>query len=216
LRWLTREDQNRCAYEQRPFQGKFREMRRSDQSWGLCEALEFPSQAELNCYLEQGRRCWWSRPRCWSYCWVVCGRACGESHSRDGCTNTFHQCFHSFFPVTILLPIRRKFGKFFSHPQNLRAIHSEIDCVNEPFAHGLTLREEGQVEFLGEPDVCELPFGVPQTPSTFHPRAQRNVRRGKTQRTMLAALLREFFPKFAPRFRSTIRFPRMRPERPWR
>jgi hypothetical protein len=26
-------------------------MLRSDQSWGLCEALEFPSQAELNCYL---------------------------------------------------------------------------------------------------------------------------------------------------------------------
>ena len=47
LRWLTRENQNRCAYEQRPSQGKFREILRPDQSWGFCEALEFPSQAEL-------------------------------------------------------------------------------------------------------------------------------------------------------------------------
>jgi hypothetical protein len=32
----------------------------------------------------------------------------------------------------------------------ISAIHSEVDCVNEPFAHGLTLREEGQIEFLGK------------------------------------------------------------------
>ena len=37
---------------------------------------------------------------------------------------------------------------------------------------GLTV---GLVEFLGEPDVCELPFGVPKTRSAFHPRAQRNA-----------------------------------------
>ena len=47
LRRLTREDQNRCAYEKRPSQGKFREILRTRQSWDLCEALEFPSQAEL-------------------------------------------------------------------------------------------------------------------------------------------------------------------------
>jgi hypothetical protein len=70
---------------------------------------------------------------------VVCGRACRQSHRRDGCTNTFHQCFHSFFlPLFFSRFSRRKFGKFFSNPQNLRAIHSEVDCVKEPFAHGLT------------------------------------------------------------------------------
>jgi hypothetical protein len=46
VHWLNREDQNRCAYEQGPFQGKFRETLRADQL-GFCEALKFPSQAEL-------------------------------------------------------------------------------------------------------------------------------------------------------------------------
>src|SRR5262245_10387902 len=78
-------------------------MLRSDQSWGLCEALEFPSQAELNCYLEQV-----AGPGGLGVgltVGVVCGRACRQSHSRDGRTNTFHGRFHSFFPATILLPI---------------------------------------------------------------------------------------------------------------
>jgi hypothetical protein len=47
LHWLNREDHNRCAYEQRPFQGRFDEILRADQTWVFCEALEFPSQAEL-------------------------------------------------------------------------------------------------------------------------------------------------------------------------
>jgi hypothetical protein len=47
LRWLTHENQSRCAHEQRPPQWRFRKVRGTDQSWGFCEALEFPSQAEL-------------------------------------------------------------------------------------------------------------------------------------------------------------------------
>ena len=47
LRWLTRENQSRCAYEQRPSAGEISKNLATDQSWGLCEALEFPSQAEL-------------------------------------------------------------------------------------------------------------------------------------------------------------------------
>jgi hypothetical protein len=54
------------------------------------------------------------------------------------------------FSVTIFSRFSpRKFGKFFSNPQNLRGIHSELDCVNDSFTHELTLREEGSGAVLG-------------------------------------------------------------------
>ena len=60
----------------------------------------------------------------------------------------------------------KKNGKFFSNPQNLRAIHSEVDCVNESFAHGLTLREEGQMEFSGGRRPTDLARAPPCPPSS--------------------------------------------------
>jgi hypothetical protein len=41
LRWLTREDHNRCAYEQRAFQGRFGEILRADLTWVFVRLWNF-------------------------------------------------------------------------------------------------------------------------------------------------------------------------------